>query len=172
MSASGSGSLALAETSYGPNTPAPGAPTAILGGIAGQITPSKAKDAVNIDVVFGVDALVLGAPTLSLTYVGTSPAGAAPTRVFAQMVDPSTNLVLGNLATPIKVELDGKEHTISLPLEMVVFAAKRGAKLKLQLVATSPSYATPSLGGKVRFSAIDVEIPTVTGMRSLHTARV
>ena len=167
VSAKGSGSLRLAETSYEPNTPAPGAPTAILGGIAGNITPSNAKDAVNIDISFGVEALVLGAPTLTLTYTGTSPAGATPTRVFAQIVDPATNLVLGNLATPIKVELDGKEHTISLALEMVVFAAKRGVKLKLQLVATTHSYAAPRLGGTVAFSAIDVELPTVTGMRSL-----
>ena len=46
-------------------------------------------------------AHIVGAPTLRLTYTGTVPAGTRPTRVFAQLVDPSTGLVLGNQITPI-----------------------------------------------------------------------
>ena len=43
--------------------------------------------------------------------------------------------MLGNQITPIVVKPDGKEQTTTVPLEMVAFTAKPGAKLTLQLVA-------------------------------------
>ncbi len=106
----------------------------------------------------------LGAPKLTLFYSGTTPPGAAPTRVFAQLVDDETGLVLGNQITPIKVTLDGKAHTTTVPLEMVVFTAKPGAKLTLQVVATTIAYTQPRLGGKISFHDVKVELPTVTGV--------
>ena len=108
---------------------------------------------------------MLGAPKLTVTYKGTAPAGEKPTRVFAQLVDPTTGLVLGNQITPMKVELDGASHTLTVPLEMIVFSATVGAKLTLQLVASTVAYAQPRLGGRVDFSAIDVSLPTTTGLR-------
>ena len=106
---------------------------------------------------------MLGAPGLTLRYQGTSPAGDRPTRVFAQLVDDATGIVVGNQITPIELTLDGKEHVTKTPLEMVVFAAKPGAPLTLQLVATTVAYAQPQLGGTIDFEAIDVSLPTVTG---------
>ena len=41
------------------------------------------------------------------------------------------------------------------------FAAKPGATLTLQLVATTVLYAKPALGGTVTFSTIRVSVPTV-----------
>ena len=61
--------------------------------------------------------------------------------MFAQLVDDSTGIVLGNQITPIEVTLDGKAHTTTVPLEMVAFTAKPGAHLTLQLVATTAAYA-------------------------------
>jgi hypothetical protein len=45
---------------------------------------------------------------------------------------------------------------------MVVFTAKPGARLTLQLVATTVSYATPRLGGTIDFDSVNVELPTVS----------
>ena len=93
-----------------------------LASLVGPITPAKASNAVDVDVTFGNrSGVVVGAPQLQLTYRGTSPPGTRPTRVFAQLVDGSTGLVLGNQITPIDVTLDGHTHTTSVPLEMVAF---------------------------------------------------
>ena len=40
--------------------------------------------------------MIVGAPSVELTYTGTSPSNDRPARVFAQLVDDSTGVVLGN----------------------------------------------------------------------------
>jgi hypothetical protein len=45
---------------------------------------------------------------------------------------------------------------------MVVFTAKPGARLTLQLVATTVAYAEPRLGGRIDFEQVKVELPTVS----------
>jgi ABC-2 type transport system ATP-binding protein len=135
-----------------------------LGTAALPITPGKATHAVNVPITATKAANVVGAPTLTLNYSGTTPAGARPTRVFAQLVDDSTGIVLGNQITPIAVTLDGKSHTTTVPLEIVAFTATPGSHLTLQLVATTVSYANPRLGGTVHFSSVHVALPTVTGV--------
>ena len=52
-------------------------------------------------------------------------------------------------------------HTATTPLEIVVFAARPGAHLTLQLVATTVAYAQPRLGGSVDFASVKVSLPTV-----------
>ena len=46
----------------------------------------------------------MGAPELTLTYSGTG----SSRHVYAQLVDDTTGLVLGNIVTPIPVTLDGQ----------------------------------------------------------------
>jgi ABC-2 type transport system ATP-binding protein len=121
---------------------------------------------VNVPIKTSSAVMAVGAPMLTLTYSGTSPASAKPTRVFAQLVDDKTGLVLGNQITPIKVTLNGKSQTTTTPLEMVSFATTPGSSLTLQLVATTGAYAVPALGGKVTFSAIHIDVPTVTGLQA------
>jgi ABC-2 type transport system ATP-binding protein len=166
VTASGSGTLQL--TSGGGSGPAtaPVATGDIVGGVADSIMPSKATNAVNVAVPFDKAALVLGPPKLELTYSGTVPAGKRPTRAFAQLVDDATGLVLGNQVTPVPLVLDGTKHDVTVPLEWVVYAAKPGASVTLQLVATTVAYAEPRLGGSVDFSSIDISLPVVTGVRS------
>lgn len=48
---------------------------------------------------------------------------------------------------------------------MIVFSATAGSKLTIQLVASTVAYAQPRLGGSVGFGAIDLELPTTTGLR-------
>jgi ABC-2 type transport system ATP-binding protein len=166
VTARGTGTLPLTPTVFSPIHKLAGAPSAALGTVAGGITPTPAENAVNVDVQFGSPALVLGHPLLTFTYSGTAPAGSRPTRVFAQLVDPATGLVLGNQATPIDIELDGATRRVTVPLETVVFSAATGDRLRLQLMSSATGYAPPRLGGHMNFTSINLSMPTAVGMRA------
>ncbi len=164
VTATGSGTLRLTDGGgAGPSTAEPSAPDVVTG-LAGSIMPGKATNAVDVPITFDRAALVVGAPTLALTYTGTVPVGERPTAVFAQLVDDATGLVLGNQVTPVPLVLDGAEHTATVPLEVVAFDGAEGAGVTLQLVATTVAYAEPRLGGRVDFRTIDISLPTVEGM--------
>ncbi|MCU1388305.1 MAG: X-Pro dipeptidyl-peptidase, partial [Ilumatobacteraceae bacterium] len=135
-----------------------------LGGAVAPITPGKATNAVNVTIPApAADTVLVGAPELSLTYSGTVADGDRPTRVFAQLVDDATGLVLGNQITPIEVTLDGQSRTTSVPLEMIAFTAHPASTLTLQVVATTTAYAQPRLGGSIAFTAISITLPAVSG---------
>jgi ABC-2 type transport system ATP-binding protein len=162
--ADGSGTLSMqAGGGSGPAAPPTGSKNPI-DSIATSITPARATNAVNVKVAASRNAFVVGAPQLTLTYSGTTPAGERPTRVFAQLVDDTLGVVVGNQATPVPVQLDGKQHTVSIPLELVAQQLDAGQSLTLQLVATTVSYASPRLGGEVRFTKVHVELPVVRGL--------
>jgi ABC-2 type transport system ATP-binding protein len=103
-----------------------------------------------------------------MTYSGTVAPGTRPTRVFAQLVDPSTRIVVNKQITPIPVTLDGKSHSVTVPLESIGYTAKAGTTLELQLVATTVAYITPRLGGTVNFERVRVDIPTAKGLRVIQ----
>jgi ABC-2 type transport system ATP-binding protein len=164
LRADSSGSLTLqAGGGAGPATPNPGSKNPI-DGIAASITPSRATNAVDVKITADAAAFALGAPRLTITYTGTTPAGDRPTRVFAQLVDDAENVVVGNQITPVPVVLDGKSHTLSVPLEIVSQQLARGDSMTLQLVATTVAYAPPRLGGRLHFTKIRIEVPTVAGL--------
>ncbi len=164
VTASGSGSLELIELGgSGPVWPLQGS-GGLVGGIAAPVTPARAEHAVEVEVPFDEDALIIGSPQLTLTYRGTTPDGVRPTRVFAQLVDGSTGHVLDNQITPVPLELDGREHTVEVPMEVVSFAARAGSSVTLQVVATTVAYAVPRLGGAVELSRIEVSLPVVEGL--------
>jgi ABC-2 type transport system ATP-binding protein len=163
ITASGTGSLTL--TAGGGSGPARATGDAgAVGTLALPITPAKAVHAANVPIDITKPANVLGAPKLTLRYSGTTPPGAAPTRVFAQLVDDATGIVVGNQITPIAVTLDGHQHRTTVPLEMVAFTATPGSHLTLQLVATTTAYTQPRLGGTITFSTVGVALPTVSGV--------
>jgi ABC-2 type transport system ATP-binding protein len=156
----GRGTLPLVATGGSGPAHIPASNKDLLAGFAGAIMPSPASNAVNVPITTGSrTGVIVGAPRLQLSYQGTVPAGARPTRVFAQLVDESTGLVLGNQVTPVAVTLDGKAHTTSVPLEIVAFTVKPGARIMLQLVATTVAYAQPRLGGSVTFSHVGIVLP-------------
>ncbi len=139
--------------------------TQLLAPIVGSITPARATHAVDLSVPSGArSAVVVGAPRLTLTYRGTTPPGPRPTRVFAQLVDGTTGLVLGNQVTPIDVTLDGATHTATVPLELVAYTVLPHTTVELQLVATTVAYATPLLGGTVDFSSIHLALPVASNV--------
>ena len=164
LSGSGSGTLNLvAEGGAGPAVVAPAAPG--LAQLVAPITPGRATNSIDVTVAAPAqDTVIVGAPQLTFTYSGTGPAGDRPTRVFAQLVDDATNIVLGNQITPIEVVLDGKPHTVAVPLEMVAFTVHPASTVTLQLVATTVVYATPRLGGSIDFTNIAIDLPVVDGV--------
>ena len=166
VTATGAGTLQYVATGgSGPAHPAAGNKDP-LAGVAASITPAKATNAVNVPITFASSAVVAGAPDVTLSYTGTTPAGARPTRVFAQLVDDATGIVLGNQVTPIEVTLDGKHHEASVPLEVVAYTGRAGAHVTLQLVATTVAYLEPRLGGSITFDKIDVSLPVAAGLQA------
>jgi len=158
---SGSGTLPLVPTGgAGPVTSVP--TDQQLGSLVAGITPAPATNAVDVPITVAKAGVVVGAPRLSITYSGTVPAHTRPTRVFAQLVDTATGIVLGNQITPIAVTLDGHAHTVTVPLEIVAYTATPASHLELQLVATTTAYAVPQLGGSVAFSTVRVALPVST----------
>ena len=102
---------------------------------------------------------------MKLSYHGTGRLGReAPTRVFAQLVDDASGIVVGNQVTPIKVTLDGQPHSLTVPLEAIAFTGKAGALVILQIVATTTAYAKPRLNGTVVFTGIHLSLPTAADL--------
>jgi ABC-2 type transport system ATP-binding protein len=142
LHASGSGPLAIVPGS----------------GSGGLIFASQAANALNVSVPGpGSAANVVGAPHLDLTYQGT----AAPqkTWVYAQFVNPRNGTVLGNMATPIPVTLDGQQHAISRDLELIAARAPAGGGYTLQLTPSSSLFDMQRATGAVTFNSIDVTMP-------------
>ena len=142
LHASGSGTLPIV----------PGQASGAL--IAGTQSPN----AVNVPIPGpGSDANVVGAPHLDLTYSGT----AAPqkTWIYAQIVNPRNGTVLGNMATPIPVTLDGATRSISRDLNLVAARAPAGGGYTLQLTPSSSLFDLQRSAGIANFSGISVSLP-------------
>jgi ABC-2 type transport system ATP-binding protein len=165
ITASGSGTLQLTEGGGAGPLTKPGSD--LLGGLVAPFTPAKATRAVEVKVDPGkVDGLALGAPEIEVTYTGTAPStvdpsgdGGSPDRAYAQLVDDDTGFVVGNQITPFPLTLDGTEHRITLPLEVIAQHVRPGHTLTLQLVATTTAYKSPRLGGNVDVTKIAVTLP-------------
>jgi ABC-2 type transport system ATP-binding protein len=167
--ASGSGTLSLtAQGGSGPPTLPPNAQAAnVVDTVALGVTPAPAANAVNITVPITRDADLVGPPTLKLTYSGTA-AGDRLSRVFAQLVDPATGIVVNNQVTPIPLILDGKTHSLAIPMETIGYTGVSGKPLELQLTPTTVAYVAPRLGGSIHFTHVAVSLPTVRGLTVLQ----
>jgi ABC-2 type transport system ATP-binding protein len=127
-------------------------------GSGGLIFASEAPNALNISIPGPAKAAnVIGAPRLSLTYSGSG--APANTFVYAQIVNPRNHLVLGNIATPIPIVLDGLPHSLSRSLEMVAARAPAGGGYRLQLTPSSTLYDLQRSAGVVNFSAVNLSLP-------------
>ena len=126
--------------------------------VSGEPTAAgPATNAVNVAIA-EADAQVVGRPRVRLTYSGTG----TVTHVFAQIVDETRNVVLGNQVTPIPVTLDGASHTVSRSLEGVAASLKPGARYHLQLIGGSLVYGPVRGAGAITFSAARIELPTAS----------
>ena len=95
----------------------------LIHGFLGLLSGAEAKNAVELTTPEATTTTyIVGAPEVEFTYSGTG----SSRHVYAQLVDDGTGLVLGNHVTPIPVTLDGEEHTIKIPLEMVAHTLAPG----------------------------------------------
>jgi ABC-2 type transport system ATP-binding protein len=134
-------------------------------GEGGAIASARAANAVNVAIPSpsGPTQLV-GPPKLTLTYSGTGTP--ADSRIYAQIVDDATGIVLGNQVTPLPITLDGAAHTLTRPLEMVSALAKPGSGLTLQLFGASSVYDLGRTAGAVTFSGVRLELPTADAAKT------
>ena len=118
------------------------------------IVPTEAGNAINVALTPTVGDQIVGAPQVSFTYRGLGTGGA----VYAQFVDNSTGLVLGNNVTAIPVILDGRERTASMSLNDIAYTVGNGDSLTLQITGWSSIFANAAIG-VVDISDIEVNLP-------------
>lgn len=160
LTASGTGSLELrAKGGSGPyKGELPSGISPLTAALLRTAIPAPAPRAVEVPVVARKATVVVGEPRLRLSYKGEAPR--KKIRVLAQVVDDRTKTVLGNAITPVPLQLDGRRHTVKLPLEAVSASLQKGQRLTLQIVAQSSVYDVfPK--GSVRFSKVRVSLPTL-----------
>jgi ABC-2 type transport system ATP-binding protein len=147
----GSGELKLSER----DTPARG-----LGRVAGA-----SKEAVETLLPAPrFEADIVGNPTVRLTYRGR----AKPTHTFlyAQIYDDEADAVLGGLATPLPVILDGRERTIERPLEAIAEHGGPASLYRLQITAGAATYELQRAKGRVSIYGAFGSLPLVDATRS------
>jgi ABC-2 type transport system ATP-binding protein len=120
------------------------------------ISAGPAVNAVDVPIPAPAERTdIVGEPRLELSYRGTAVDPEA--HVFAQIVDRTRGVVLGNQATPIPLVLDGRSHTVSRALEGVAASAGPGSRYVLQLVGGTTMYGPTRNAGLVRFTSIRLE---------------
>jgi ABC-2 type transport system ATP-binding protein len=116
---------------------------------------SPARNAINLTVTPPANSQIVGAPNLSFSYKGF---GSART-VYAQLVDDTTKKVLGNIVTPIPVVLDGKEHTVDIPMSDIAYTTPSGGTLKLQITSSATNFENFTTVGFIKIGDITVKLP-------------
>ena len=92
--------------------------------------------------------------------VDCPPAGLCASRTIdAQLVDTTTGRVVGNILTPIPVTLDGRSHSVSIPMEDIAHTVADGDSLVLQITSSASSF-----GDFVAFGVVDVSAVTVESL--------
>jgi ABC-2 type transport system ATP-binding protein len=129
----------------------------LIQGLLGFVSGARAANALNLTVpAAATTSYIVGAPQLTFTYSGTGVAR----HVYAQLVDDTTGLVLGNVVTPVPVTLDGQTHTVAVRMEMVAHTLRPGETVTLQLVASAVPYQTIWSLGTLNVSSMQISLPT------------
>lgn len=124
------------------------------------IFPTPAGNAINVALTPDTGDQIVGAAQLSFTYSGLGTSQS----VYAQFVDDATGLVVGNNVTAIPVILDGRERTVSVPLNDIAYTVGTGDSLTFQITGWSSIFANAAIG-LVNISDIEVDLP----LRALPT---
>ena len=99
---------------------------------------------------------IVGTSQLAMTYAGIG----TSRDVYAQLVDNKTGLVVGDLVTPVPVILDGRTHTVTVPLEAIAYTMTPSDPLTLQLIGSATDYEDFTAVGVIKISDIQVALPT------------
>ncbi len=157
LTESGGGSLLL-QPVFGGSGAQTQSPTPLL------LSPALAAPAlIAIDVAVpgpGSVTEIVGAPELTITYSGLG----TSRHIYAQLVDDQTNLVLGNIITPVPVDLDGRTHTITIDLAEIAYTTEPGDSLTLQLAGSTSVYADATQWGFIDVSDVRLALPTVAAL--------
>ena len=138
-------------------------------GVLGLLSGARAANALNLTTpAAATTTYIVGAPELTFTYSGTGVAR----HVYAQLVDDTTGLVLGNLVTPVPVTLDGQTHTVSIPMEMVAHTLRPRETVTLQLVASAVPYQTIWSLGTLKVLNMQLALPTANAAAILSPSFV
>jgi ABC-2 type transport system ATP-binding protein len=138
----GSGTLAINPGDAGSGTPVSAAPSANAINVPIAVRPSQ----------------VAGRPVLTMTYSAT---GSGPGHAFAQIVDNTRNVALGNQVTPIPIALDGATHTVTRKLDAVAASVGASSKYTLQIVGGSAVYGPVRTTAALNVARVRVALPTV-----------
>ena len=158
VAATGEGTLPITQVGgSGPSGPGPGT----VGAIAGVTNGTKATNAVDVEIAGrGMkDRQIVGVPRLAIDYSGNATDPDA--RVFAQLVDDDTGIVLGNQVTPIPLRLDGKRRTVRRPLEAVAHTLRPGSGVTLQITASATNYGPQRATGLANLRDVKIKLPVV-----------
>jgi ABC-2 type transport system ATP-binding protein len=138
----GSGTLAINPSDTGSGTPVSAAPSA---------------NAINVPITLR-PSQVAGRPVLTMTYSAT---GSGLGHAFAQIVDNTRNVALGNQVTPIPIDLDGATHTVTRKLDAVAASVGASSRYTLQIVGGSAVYGPVRTTAALSVSHVRVALPTV-----------
>jgi ABC-2 type transport system ATP-binding protein len=124
------------------------------------IAAGRAANAVDVAVPAPPAAVqAVGAPRLTLTYTATG--AAREGYAFAQIVDETRGVVVGNQVRPIPLALDGRPHTIERPLEAIAASLTPQSRLTLQITGGSQVYGPARTAADLQIAKARLEIPTV-----------
>ena len=151
LDAVGSGSLKIAER----DSP--------LRGLGRAAAPARNAVDVRFRAPVG-EADLVGNPRVRLVYRGR----AKPERTFlyAQIVDGEADRVLGGLATPLPVILDGRERSVERPLEAIAEHGGPASLYRLQITPGAATYELQRAKGRVSIYGAFGSLPLVDATRS------
>ena len=104
------------------------------------------------------EASVVGAPQVVIHYSGLG----TSRHVYAQVVDRSTGLVIGNLVTPVPVTLNGRDQTVTVDLSEIAYTVNPDSELELQIVTTATPFLNLTQFGFINIQSVEVTLPTTT----------
>ena len=126
--------------------------------------PTEARKAFDVDIDLPIGTVIASAPQLSFTYQGIG----TTRSVYAQLVDNATGRVVGNLVTPVSVTLDGRQHTVDIPMEYIAYSSDDPADtLTLQITSSATAYENFTSFGVINVSNINLNIATVADPQPL-----
>jgi ABC-2 type transport system ATP-binding protein len=111
-----------------------------------------------------MEADLVGNPRVRLVYRGR--AKPEHTFLYAQVVDGEADRVLGGLATPLPVILDGRERSVEKPLEAIAEHGGPASLFRLQITPGAATYELQRSKGRVSIYGAVGALPLVDATRS------
>jgi ABC-2 type transport system ATP-binding protein len=104
------------------------------------------------------EANVVGAPHVVINYSGLG----SSRHIYAQVVDKSTGLVVGNIVSPVPVTLNGRDQVAEIDLEDIAYTMTPESELELQIFTTATPFLNLTQFGFVHIDSVEVSLPTTT----------